>query len=124
MGGINLHGSLLPKYRGAAPVQCALLSGDVGNGSLSHSHDSQTRRRPQSSPCEKQKSLRNETSGELEERLAMLGVNATLEAVEHAECTGTVCPSLGTLQDPAAITKAPRLRKSDADIDWDRTRSA
>ena len=39
LGGVNLHGSLLPRHRGAAPVQWAILSGDTANGCKRHSYD-------------------------------------------------------------------------------------
>ena len=45
LGGINLHGSLLPKYRGAAPVQWAVYNGDVENGQHGHTDDAGARRR-------------------------------------------------------------------------------
>ena len=118
LGGINLHGSLLPKYRGAAPVQCALLNGDQVTGvSIIHMTPRLdggpviTRRETEINECE--------TAGALEERLALLGVAATLEAVELlSEWDGDSV--IGEMQDSGAITKAPRLRKSDAEIDWAR----
>lgn len=119
LGGINLHGSLLPKYRGAAPVQRALLSGDLMTG-VSTIHMTPrldggpviTRRETEINE--------NETAGELEERLALLGVAATLEAVEMlSQWDGDSL--IGEMQDPDAMTKAPRLSKSDAEIDWNRS---
>ena len=118
LGGIKLHGSLLPKYRGAAPVQCALLSGELVTG-VSVIHMTPRLDGGPIITLRETEITQNETSGELEERLAMLGVNATLEAVGMLSDWDGLSV-LGTLQDPAAITKAPRLRKSDADIDWDR----
>ncbi len=118
LGGINLHGSLLPKYRGAAPVQCALLSGDQQTGvSIIH----MTPRLDGGPVITRRKTDINEyeTAGELEERLALLGVAATLEAVEMLSRWDGVT-AIGELQDPKAITKAPRLKKSDAEIDWHR----
>jgi len=117
-GGINLHGSLLPKYRGAAPVQCALLSGDRVTGvSIIHMTP-----RLDGGPVINRRETEineNETAGELEERLALLGVDATLEAVALlSQWNGESV--IGELQDADAITKAPRLKKSDAEIDWDR----
>jgi methionyl-tRNA formyltransferase len=119
LGGINLHGSLLPKYRGAAPVQWAMLSGDEVTG-ISVIHMTPrldggpiivTRQTP---------ILNDETAGELEERLAILGVDATIEAVEMlSRWDGESV--MGVVQDPAKVSKAPRLNKSDAEIDWGRT---
>ncbi|MCP4942574.1 MAG: methionyl-tRNA formyltransferase [Planctomycetaceae bacterium] len=118
LGGINLHGSLLPKYRGAAPVQCALLSGDQVTGvSIIHMTP-----RLDGGPVITRSELEideHETAGELEDRLALLGVAATLEAVEML-CHWDGESVIGGMQDASAITKAPRLKKSDAEIDWDR----
>ena len=118
LGGINLHGSLLPKYRGAAPVQCALLSGDQVTGvSIIHMTP-----RLDGGPVITRSELEideHETAGELEDRLALLGVGATLEAVEML-CHWDGESVIGEMQDANAITKAPRLKKSDAEIDWDR----
>jgi methionyl-tRNA formyltransferase len=62
----------------------------------------------------------DETAGELEERLAQLGVDATLEGVAQvAEWDGV--SSIGEAQNATEATKAPRLHKSDAEIDWNRT---
>ncbi|TWT56633.1 methionyl-tRNA formyltransferase [Allorhodopirellula solitaria] len=126
-GGINLHGSLLPAYRGAAPVQRAVLSGDTETGAtvihmtprLDGGPILATRRTPIS---------RTETSGQLEERLSQIGVAATLEAItllsrelgEHRR--GDALPPLGSVQEPSLVSKAPRLSKAEAEIDW--TRSA
>lgn len=119
LGGINLHGSLLPKYRGAAPVQCALLNGERVTGvSVIHMTP-----RLDGGPVvtSRETEIRDEeTAGELEERLALIGVDATLEAVEVlARWDGDA--EIGVMQDAAAITKAPRLKKSDAEINWDRS---
>lgn len=112
-GGMNLHGSLLPAYRGAAPVQRALLAGDAETGvSVIHMTprlDGGPVLAMRRTPIDDL-----ETAGELEERLARLGVEATLEAIAqladgHPE---------GMHQDPELITKAPRLSKAEARIDW------
>ncbi len=121
LGGINLHGSLLPKYRGAAPVQWSLLSGDQVTGvSVIHMTprlDGGPIIATRQTPIGKE-----ETAGELEERLARLGVGATLEAVELLTQWDGVT-EIGERQDPSKVTKAPRLNKSDAEIDWGRTAS-
>ena len=116
LGGINLHGSLLPKYRGAAPVQCALLSGETTTGvSVIHMTP-----RLDGGPVLTSRETgihSHETAGELEERLAEIGVEATLEAVRTLGKWDGVA-NLGVIQDPNSITKAPRLKKSDAEINW------
>lgn len=119
LGGINLHGSLLPAYRGAAPVQRALLSGDRETGvSVIHMTP-----RLDGGPILSSRITpisNDETSGELEARLSGIGVDATLEAIaglRSVESLDTPGP-LGEPQNPANVSKAPRLSKAEAQIDW------
>ncbi len=119
LGGINLHGSLLPKYRGAAPVQWAMLSGDTVTGvSVIHMTP-----RLDGGPVLtiRQTPIRDdETAGQLEERLSEIGVAATIEAVDLlARWDGT--STIGEAQNIDLATKAPRLKKSDGRVDWTRT---
>jgi methionyl-tRNA formyltransferase len=116
-GGINLHGSLLPKYRGAAPVQWAIYHGETETG-VTVIHMT-----PQldAGPCLVQKSTSigpQETALDLEPRLAEFGVAAVLEAIEllQAGRTDDAIP-----QDSSLASKAPRLKKTDGLIDWSRT---
>ncbi|KAA5539924.1 methionyl-tRNA formyltransferase [Roseiconus nitratireducens] len=119
LGGINLHGSLLPAYRGAAPVQRALLSGDRETG-VSVIHITP---RLDAGPVLGQQVTEirsDETAGELEERLADLGVALTLECIDQlSQWDGQT--AIGTAQEAAKVSKAPRLSKSEAAIDWNRT---
>ena len=116
LGGINLHGSLLPKYRGAAPIQWAIFHGETETGvSVIHMTP-----RLDAGPIVVQKSLvimPDETAGQLEPRLAGLGPAAVLEAINRLAAGQTA----GIPQDPAQATKAPRLKKSDGLIDWRRS---
>ncbi|TWU48621.1 Methionyl-tRNA formyltransferase [Rubripirellula tenax] len=119
IGGINLHGSLLPAYRGAAPVQWSLLNGDAETGvSVIHMTprlDGGPIIATSSTPIRD-----DETSGDLEERLSQLGVAATMDAVARLIQWDQTTP-IGEIQDAARITKAPRLSKADGDIDWGRS---
>ena len=117
-GGINLHASLLPKYRGAAPINWALYHGETETGvTVIHmtpqldAGPSLVQRRVAINP--------DETAIDLEERLAMLGVELMLEAITLLE-TNTAA-NIGEVQDSASVTKAPRLKKSDGQVDWSRT---
>jgi methionyl-tRNA formyltransferase len=119
LGGINLHGSLLPKYRGAAPVQWSLLSGDQVTGvSVIHMTP-----RLDGGPIVITRETTiddKETAGELEDRLAIIGAEATLEAIDRlGQWDGESV--IGAVQDATKVSKAPRLKKSDAEIDWGRT---
>ena len=119
LGGINLHASLLPKYRGAAPVQWALLNGESETG-VSAIHMTP---RLDSGPILAVRSTligSEETHPQLEERLSRIGVEAVHESIGIlAQWDRT--SSLGTPQDPRLATKAPRLRKEHGLIDWSRT---
>ncbi len=119
LGGINLHGSLLPKYRGAAPVQWAVLNGDAETGAaviqMTPGLDAGPILGEVRTPIGS-----DETSGELEERLARLGAEVTLRVVDEL-ANGTAS---GTPQDKSLATKAPRLKKEDGLIDWSRPSQA
>ncbi|MFM7245493.1 MAG: methionyl-tRNA formyltransferase [Planctomycetaceae bacterium] len=120
LGGINLHGSLLPRHRGAAPVQWAIREGDGVSGvSVIHmtpALDAGNVITARSTPVGAR-----ETAADLEPRLAELGAGAVLDAVERMQAalaaTGTVA-GIGIPQDAARATRAPRLAKQDGLVDW------
>jgi methionyl-tRNA formyltransferase len=115
-GGINLHGSLLPKYRGAAPIQWAIYQGETETG-ITVIHMTP---RLDGGPILEQVATPigpEETNVELEPRLARLGV----AAVERAIARIAAGDITGAAQDPALVTKAPRLAKTAGAIDWSRT---
>jgi methionyl-tRNA formyltransferase len=116
LGGINLHGSLLPKYRGAAPIQWAIFHGETETGvSVIHMTP-----RLDAGPVLVQRRLAikpDETAGQLEARLASLGPDAVLEAIGRLAEGDTS----GIPQDPTHATKAPRIKKADGLIDWSRS---
>jgi len=122
LGGINLHGSLLPKYRGAAPVQRALLSGDPITG-VSVIHMTPRLDGGPILATAETPITDEETSGELEERLSDLGVEPTLHAVSLLEAWDQQSV-IGRNQDPSMVTKAPRLSKQEAQIDWNQSAAA
>ena len=115
LGGINLHGSLLPKYRGAAPVQWAILRGDVETGNsvihMTPGLDAGPLLTQQRVPIDP-----DEDAAELEERLAEMGADAVLHAIDALE-NGTSQP---IVQDKSQVSKAPRLKKEQGAIDWSR----
>ncbi len=119
LGGINLHGSLLPKYRGAAPVQWAVLSGDeVAGISVIHMTP-----RLDGGPILATRETAigdDETSGELELRLSLLGIDATLESI-NLLAQWDRSSTIGQSQDTSLVSRAPRLQKTDGEIDWSRT---
>lgn len=119
LGGINLHGSLLPRYRGAAPVNWAILNGDLETGvTVIHMTP-----RLDAGPClslVRTPLHEDEDAVELERRLALLGVDAVREAMGQLERWDRVAP-MGVIQDQSLATRAPRLRKQDGLVQWERS---
>lgn len=119
LGGINLHGSLLPKYRGAAPVNWAVYHGERQTGvTIIHMTP-----RLDAGPCLGQACTAigpDETAEQLEPRLAELGTRQIHEAIELLERWDGTSP-LGMPQNADCATKAPRLAKSDGQVDWSRS---
>ncbi len=119
LGGINLHGSLLPKYRGAAPINWAIYYGETKTGvTIIHMTP-----KLDGGPCLAQSEIEigpTETAEELEPKLAVLGVQPVHQAIEKLACWDGSSP-LGTKQDPELATRAPRLKKSDGAIVWSRS---
>ncbi len=119
LGGLNLHGSLLPRHRGASPVQWTIREGDAFAGvsviRMTASLDAGDIVLERSTPVGP-----GETAAELEPRLADLGAPAIVEAIERlriAAAAGTL-DQVGTPQEERRATRAPRLAKSDGIIDW------
>jgi methionyl-tRNA formyltransferase len=115
LGGINLHGSLLPKFRGAAPVQWAILCGESETG------NSVIQMTPglDAGPCLAQQSTPidpDEDGAQLESRLAALGAEAVLQVIDDLESgRAQAIP-----QEKTLASKAPRLKKEQGAIDWNR----
>lgn len=116
LGGINLHGSLLPSYRGAAPVQRAMLQGETVTGvtviHMTPRLDAGPILAVRETPIDE-----HETAGQLEARLAELGVEATLDAITQLADWDGQRP-IGMPQPASRVSKAPRLHKSEGRIDW------
>lgn len=115
-GGINIHASLLPKYRGAAPIAWAIYHGETRTGvtviRMSIHLDAGDMLAQEAIDI-----LPDETAGELEARLALLGGKLALQVIEQI-AAGTV---QGVKQDKSLVTKAPKLTKEHGLIDWNRT---
>ncbi len=112
-GCINVHASLLPRWRGAAPVERAIMAGDATTGVSIMQMDAGLDTGPVLA-------LRataigdEETGGALTDRLADLGAATLLECLDHLDA---ITP---TPQDPLFATHAPKLTARDAIIDWNR----
>lgn len=119
LGGINLHGSLLPKYRGSAPVQWAIFNGETSTGATVIHMTPAMDAGPILASVEVEIEP-GENAGQLEQRLSCTGVTAVMQAIDLlASWDGRSV--IGQAQDPKLSTKAPRLQKSDGQIDWSRT---
>ena len=119
LGGVNLHGSLLPRYRGAAPINWAIYRGERESGvTVIHMTP-----RVDAGPCIAQAATviePEETAVELERRLSEMGAWLIRRAIDSVE-TGRL---EALPQDPALASKAPRLKKTDGAIDWSRPAAA
>lgn len=113
-GCINLHVSLLPKYRGSAPVQWAVLNGDAETGVSIQQMDAGLDT-GDVLVCEKVAIGPEETSGELFDRVTAVGARVLCETLPRI-AAGTLTP---TPQDHAAATLAPMLTKELAQFRWE-----
>ena len=114
-GCVNLHASLLPAYRGAAPIQAAVAAGDSETGVstmvMEQGLDSGPVLLQASTPI-----AEGETAEELSDRLAKLGADLVLRTLEAFE-NETLTPKP---QDASLATYAPRISKDDGRVDWRR----
>jgi methionyl-tRNA formyltransferase len=113
MGCVNVHGSLLPKYRGAAPVQWAVINGEAETGittmMMDEGMDTGAMLLQESLPI-----FPEDTAGSLAPRLAALGGRLLVETIAQLKA-GTITPQP---QNHALATLAPPLKKEDGVIDW------
>ncbi|MEX2478555.1 MAG: methionyl-tRNA formyltransferase [Gracilimonas sp.] len=114
IGSVNLHASLLPKYRGAAPVHWAIINGEKETGCTVFFLDEKvdtgniiTQR--------KLSILGNETTGELYERLRDMGAELLLQAVKMIDNDDLDLQK----QDDALATPAPKLFRENCHVDFD-----
>lgn len=119
LGAINVHASLLPKYRGASPVAHAILNGETRTGvtiiRITPGLDAGDMLAQEAIDI-----LPDETTGELEARLAPLGARLALDVVRQMKAG----PVQGVEQDPSQVTKAPKLKKEDGLIEWSKPAQA
>ena len=115
LGCINSHASLLPRWRGAAPIQRAIQAGDAESGVTVMQMEAGLDTGPMllkvSTPISA-----DDTGGSLHDRLAELGPPAVLQAID-----GLAAGSLrGEVQDDSLATYAHKLNKDEALLDWSR----
>ncbi|HUL94253.1 MAG TPA: methionyl-tRNA formyltransferase [Burkholderiales bacterium] len=112
-GAINVHASLLPRWRGAAPVQRALLAGDQVTGVSIMQMDAGLDTGPVLLQ-EETTVLSSDTAGTLTERLAQLGGRLVVRAVDALEAGGLDAVP----QQPEGVTYAPKPDKREFRVDW------
>ena len=116
LGCINIHASLLPRWRGAAPIQRAIAAGDAESGvtfmQMEAGLDTGPLLLARTVPIGAR-----ETAATLHDRLAVLGAEALLAALEEI-AQGTATPRA---QPAEGVTYATKLRKEEATIDWSRS---
>ena len=113
MGGINLHGSILPSYRGAAPVARAIQDGRTETGvtviRMTPRIDAGGMIAVARTPIGP-----DETAGEVEKRISEIGAPLVSESIDAiAEGRAVILPQIKAL-----VTRAPKLKKEDGLIDW------
>jgi methionyl-tRNA formyltransferase len=113
LGWINVHASLLPKYRGAAPINWAIVNGETGTGVTTMQIDAGLDTGPMLLKYEAAIGA-DETAPELAARLSEAGAPLIVETLRKLD-RGEITP---TLQDNSQATLAPILKKDDGKIDW------
>jgi methionyl-tRNA formyltransferase len=112
-GAVNVHASLLPRYRGAAPIVWAILKGEKLTGVttmlMDEGMDTGNILLQREIPIED-----DDTGETLQQRLALLGAQLLMETLERMKA-GDIHP---ILQDHSKATYAPPLKKEDGRIDW------
>ena len=111
-GCLNVHASLLPRWRGAAPIHCAVMAGDHGTGvtimAMEAGLDTGSMLATARTPVERK------TTGELTDELATLGAQLMVGTLRDLGVHAPIA------QDEAEATYAPKIDKAEARIDWAR----
>src|SRR5690606_33686734 len=112
-GSVNIHASLLPRWRGAAPIQAAIRAGDSETGITIMKMDAGL----DTGPILRQQAIPiapDETGQSLHDKLAALGGNLLIETLP-GYLSGEIQPQP---QDDSLATLAPRIQKEEGHIDW------
>lgn len=115
LGCVNVHGSLLPRWRGASPVQAAILAGDAVTGISIMKMDAGMDTGPVYTTRET-KIGEEESAEELGAKLATMGADALVETLIFLEGEGRVALP----QDSSFATSCPKITREDARVDWTR----
>ncbi|WP_319409248.1 methionyl-tRNA formyltransferase [uncultured Desulfosarcina sp.] len=113
IGSINVHASLLPRHRGAAPIQWAIINGDRETGVTTMMMD-KGMDTGDLLLVEKTAIGPDETAAELHDRLSVMGARTLIRTLDRLQDGGLE----RVPQDPDKATYAPMLKKTDGEIDW------
>jgi methionyl-tRNA formyltransferase len=121
LGTFNMHASLLPQYRGAAPINWAIINGETETGVTTFLLD----REMDTGKIlfqERIPILKNETAGSLHDRIMVIGAGIVIRTIE-ALAQGKAKPveQNELITDPSQLKKAPKIFKEDCLIDWKRS---
>ena len=121
MGTINVHASLLPQYRGAAPINWAIINGEKETGvttfKLKHEIDTGDILLHDKIPIDE-----NETAGELHDQLKELGAQVLVKTIQGlADGTLKETPQSATGKEQSAIRHAPKIFTDTCKIDWNKS---
>ena len=111
LGCLNVHASLLPRWRGAAPIQRAILAGDAETGVTHHADGARARHRP--GACRvRETAIDRKTAGELTDELAAIGGALMVEVLGRL---GAITPEP---QPESGVTYAAKIDKAEARLDF------
>ncbi len=117
MGTFNLHASLLPEYRGAAPINHAIINGDSRTGVTTFMLNAEIDKGAIIGQREEIITPQDNV-GTLYERLMSIGSDLVVESIERLE-RGEVTPTNQVVEDEALLKPAPKIFKEDCLIDWE-----
>lgn len=116
---VNVHASLLPKYRGAAPIHWAIVNGETETGisiiTLADRMDAGMILAQDATPI-----LPDDTVQSVHDKLSALAVGTLMKTIEQFDADNVTCCE----QDETQVTYAPKLKKEDGYIDWNRSAGA
>ncbi|MBI5565861.1 MAG: methionyl-tRNA formyltransferase [Chloroflexi bacterium] len=115
-GCVNVHGSILPRHRGAAPIAAAILAGDAETGITIMQMDAGMDTGPMLS-VGREPIRSDDTTASLSERLSYLGAQLLIDTLP-GYLSGAITPQV---QPTEGITYSPKINKADAQIDWGRS---
>ncbi len=120
LGSLNLHGSLLPQYRGAAPINWAVINGDKETGVttffLQHEIDTGNIIMQETLPISK-----DDTAGTVHDKMMKLGAQVVIKTVESIHNGDVKAIPQDEYSDETTLNPAPKIFKNDCKISWDDT---